>query len=429
MKNIVVSIFGVLIALVAWAGLVLAATLNGCLHAPLAGQSTTQSFREATIRTLHGQFVGNFAMGVMHNGVMEYELFHSAGKRVDRNTVFQVSSLSKWISAFGVMALVADGRLALDTPVSRYLHRWQLPPSTFDHELVTVRRLLSHTAGLTDGLGYDGFEPGTPVQSLEQSLTHAADADNGVDGSVHIGLAPGSAFQYSGGGYTLLQLLVEEVSGKSFDIYMRDAVFEPLGMSHSSYCWGDSSERVLAEFYKADGTRAEHCRYTALAAVSLYTSLADLELFFQAHMPGRHGESIGRGIISPAYVRMMREPHARQMGVDIWGLGTVLYAPTEDYDFIIGHDGKSTPPINTAVRLNPRTGDGIIILETGSPLLATTLASEWVFWKTGQVDTFLFPMLLPKAVLLAGIGWVIILAGAVIWGFVRRARLRWHFCL
>jgi CubicO group peptidase (beta-lactamase class C family) len=427
MKKIVLYIFSVLIALVAWAGLVLAGTLNGCLHAPIAGQPTTQAFREAAARALQGQFVGNFAMGVMRNGVLEYELFHSAGKPVDRNTVFQVSSLSKWVSAFGVMTLVEGGRLALDTPVSRYLHRWQLPLSTFDHEQVTVRRLLSHTAGLTDGLGYSGFEPGTAVQSLEQSLTHAADADEGVSGAVHVGLVPGSTFQYSGGGYTLLQLLVEEVTGKSFDAYMRDAVFAPLQMNHSTYHWDDSSRSSLAEFYHRDSTRAKQRRYTALAAVSLYTSLADLELFFQTHLPGKHGEPIGREVLSPEYVRMMRRPHAQQMGVDIWGLGTVLYALTEDYDFIIGHDGKSTPPINTAVRLNPRTGDGIIVLETGSPLLATTLASEWVFWKTGQVDTFLFPKLLPRAIQLTVAGWVVILAGAVIWRFKRR--LRWHFCL
>lgn len=423
MKKILLYIFGVLVAMVAWASLVFFATLNGCFHAPLAEQPTAQSFREATEEELNNQFVGNFALAVLHDGTVEYETFHSAGKPVDRNTVFQVASLSKWVSAFGIMKLVENGKLNLDAPVGQYLHRWQLPPGTFDNEQVTVRRLLSHTAGLTDGLGYSGFEPGTPVQSLEQSLTHAADADEGVNGSVHVGLAPGSTFRYSGGGYTLLQLLVEEVSGQPFAAYMKGSVFEPLGMTLSTYRWDETSAGVLAEFYNRDGTRAKHYRYTALAATSLYTSLADLELFFQAHLPGKNSEPIGRNIITPENVQMMRKPHAQQMGVDIWGLGTVLYALTDNYDFIIGHDGKSTPPVNTAVRLNPETGDGIIILETGSPLLATKLASEWVFWKTGLVDTFLFPMLLPKTIQIIGAGWGIIIVGTIVAGIMRRRKI------
>ena len=77
------------------------------------------------------------------------------------------------------MKLVDNGQLDLDAPVSNYLTRWQLPPSPFNNQEVTVRRLLSHTAGLTDGLGYSGFEEGHPLQSLEQSLTKAADADSG----------------------------------------------------------------------------------------------------------------------------------------------------------------------------------------------------------------------------------------------------------
>ena len=129
-------------------------------------------------------------------------------------------------------------------------------------------------------------------------------------------------------------------------------------------------------------------------------------------------------MLKPETLEMMREPHAKTMGIDIWGLGTVLYATTDDNDFIIGHDGKSTPPINTAVRLNPDTGDGIIILETGNPMIATKLASEWVFWKTGKVDTFLFPMLIDGMVSTIGIGWVVITIITIIFGMTRRLRMR-----
>jgi CubicO group peptidase (beta-lactamase class C family) len=217
----------------------------------------------------------------------------------------------------------------------------------------------------------------------------------------------------------LLQLLVEEVSGKSFDSYMSESVFVPLGMIHSTYVWSEHSPYSLAEFYHRDGTRSKHYRYSSLAATSLYTSLSDLELFFQAHLKGKDHEPAGRNVLKLETLAMMRKPHAQEMGVDIWGLGTVLYAATGD-DFIIGHDGKSSPPINTAIRLDPVTGDGIIILETGHPILATKLASEWVFWKTGKVDIFLFPMLLKGMMGTIGIGWGLIIVMTIVFIVVRK---------
>jgi CubicO group peptidase (beta-lactamase class C family) len=424
MKKILIIILVTILIVIVWTGIILFGTVNGWFHKPISQQNTSQSFIEEVKKEISKQFVGNYAMATFRDGIVEFEKFHSAGKPVDRNTIFQVASLSKWISAFGVMKLVEDGNLDLDAPVSKYLTRWQLPPSKFDNEKVTIRRLLSHTAGLTDGLGYSGFKTGTPVQTIEESLTKASDADEGSSGSVYVGVEPGSEFIYSGGGYTLLQLLVEEVSGKSFASYMKESVFEPLGMNHSTYIWDESSANVLAEFYNSDSSISEHFRYTALAATSLYTSLSDLELFFQAHLEGKDTEPIGRNIISPETVKMMREPNGQKMGIDIWGLGTVLYATTDDNDFIIGHDGKSTPPINTSIRLNPETGDGIIILETGNPIIATKLASEWVFWKTGKVDTFLFPMLTNGMIRTIGIGWVVIIIVTIIVIILKRRQMK-----
>jgi CubicO group peptidase (beta-lactamase class C family) len=239
---------------------------------------------------------------------------------------------------------------------------------------------------------------------------------------VRVGIEPGSWFKYSGRGYTLLQLLVEEVTGKSFASYMKESVLGPLMMIHSSYVWDESPGYALSEFYNSDGTAAKHYRYASLAATSLYTSLSDLELFFQAHVTGKNGEPIGRGVLSPEIVKLMREPHAEEMGADIWGLGTMLFAETDRHDFIIGHDGQSTPPINTAVRLNPETGNGIIVLDTGHPRLATKLASEWVYWKAGKVDTLLFLTQVQGMVRVIGIGWAAIIAIAVMYRVRRNKR-------
>jgi CubicO group peptidase (beta-lactamase class C family) len=423
MKKILLYILGACLMMIAWAGIVFLGTIDGWFHRPIAKQNTSQSFCEAVDAEIDKQFVGNFAMAIVKGGTIEFEKFYSAGKPVDRNTVFQVSSLSKWISAVGIMKLVEDGKLNLDAPVSNYLTRWQLPPSEFNNEEVTVRRLLSHMAGLTDELGYSGFKTSAPIQSIEQSLTKAADADEGISGEVRVGIKPGSEFKYSGGGYTLLQLLVEEVSGQSFASYMKEKIFAPLNMVHSFYTWEDSSDFTLAEFYNSDGSKAEHYRYTSLAATSLYTSLSDLELFFQVFLKGRNNEPIGRNVLKQKTLEMMRVPLGQSMGIDIWGLGTVLYAMTDGNDFIIGHDGKSTPSINTAVRLNPETSDGIIIFETGHPIIATKLASEWVFWKTGKVDTFLFPMLSNGMTRAIGLGWIVILVSTIVLAVFKSEKL------
>ena len=117
----------------------------------------------------------------------------------------------------------------------------------------------------------------------------------------------------------------------------------------------------------------------------------------------------------------MRKPHASVLGADMWGLGTMLYVPNGQGDFIIGHDGKNEPAINASARLNPANGDSIILLETGKPLLATIIAGEWVFWQTGAID---FLMLLASkqmaVVILAG--WIlIVLAGVILIWRKRRA--------
>jgi CubicO group peptidase (beta-lactamase class C family) len=221
------------------------------------------------------------------------------------------------------------------------------------------------------------------VQPLEESLTRAADASPGASGVVRVGYEPGSDWRYAGGGYALLQLIVEEATGGPFDSFMQRMVFGPLGLSRSAYEWRPDGGSTLATFYDVDSRPATHHRLSAAGAASLYTSVSDLTRFIQAHLPGRNGEPVGRGVLEPATVAEMRRPHASKYGQAIWGLGTMLYAGDGEGDFVIGHDGNNAPAINTAARFNPSTGNGIVVLETGNPLLATTLAGEWVFWRRG----------------------------------------------
>jgi CubicO group peptidase (beta-lactamase class C family) len=403
-----------ILALIAWAAIVVTGTVGGWWRAPLAPHGNTEAFRDAAIAEINRTYKGNVAFVLLDRGQVRASHFASIGAPVNGDSRFQVASMSKWITAWGIFTLVEAGKLDLDKPVSSYLTRWKLPKGSFDNDGVTIRRLLSHTAGLTDGLGYAGFRPGEPVQRLEDSLTRAADASPGAEGAVRVGIKPGSEFKYSGGGYTLLQLLIEEVSGQSFDAYMKAHVLDRLGMERSTFMLPDAEIEDVAAFHDTRGALATHYRFTAQAAASLYTTSSDMTRFLQAHVRGPNGELPGRGVLKPATLVEMRQPHAAQMGADIWGLGTMLFAPNNRGGFIIGHDGNNEPAINTAARLDPDTGDGIIVLETGNKLLATMIASEWVFWRTGNIDflMFLFELGDMLTILAAGSA-VIVLAGLI----------------
>ena len=88
-------------------------------------------------------------------------------------------------------------------------------------------------------------------------------------------------------------------------------------------------------------------------------------------------------------ISSMREPHGKRLGAAIWGLGTILYAPTNSGDFVFGHDGRNEPAINSTVRINPDNNDAIIVLVSGHPSLASTIGFEWVLWQTGYPDVMM----------------------------------------
>ncbi|WP_397421103.1 serine hydrolase domain-containing protein [Phenylobacterium sp.] len=422
-RRIALSFAAALLAALTCAAIIVFGALEGWGRKPLASFGDDAGFAVAISKLLRAETSGNAALILVKAGQPVHEVFVSRGAPVDRDTRFQVASMGKWVTALGIMTLVEQGKIDLDAPVSTYLTRWQLPASEFDNSKVTVRRLLSHTAGLTDGLGYGGFAPGTPVQSLEASLTRAADADPGSDGRTRVGHEPGAAFEYSGGGYTLLQLIVEEVSGQTFNAYMTDAVLAPLGMTGSTFLLEDGAKNV-AENFDAKGTKTPLPRYTALAATSLFTSAADMARLIAAHRPGPAGEPVGRGVLRPETLVAMRKPQAQQYGADVWGSGVVLYAPNRSGDFVIGHDGSNRPAINTSARLDPATGDGIVLLETGNRSLATKLAGEWVYWSVGKVDSLTVVMELRSTLVRAGL-WA---AGAfaavflLVWFLTQRRR-------
>ena len=336
--------------------------------------------------------------------------------------------MSKWITAWGVMTLVEAGRLDLDAPVSTYLTRWSLPTSEFDNGGVTVRRLLSHTAGLTDGLGYGGFAPGQLVQPLVASLTRAADASPGADGAVRVGIEPGSAFRvlgrrlyaaaadHRGSLGAILQRLHE---GRRVRAARHDAIdLQPRGASTTN----------VAEFYDVDGTPAIHYRFTSLAATSLYTSAADVTRFIQAHAVGLERRT--RRARGPRTQDSRRDAPPACLAAGGRHLGPRNDALCRQQRWRLRHWPRRQQRSGDqhCSRLDPATGNGVVVLETGNRLLATTMAGEWLFWRTGNVDFLTLTIEAGNLLRVLAAGWMAILlaAGIVGWRFRRPAATSSH---
>ncbi|MBP0031997.1 MAG: beta-lactamase family protein [Roseofilum sp. Belize BBD 4] len=298
--------------------------------------------------------------------------------QIDR-TIYQMASVSKMVTAWGVMKLVEEGRIALDKPANQYLKRWQFPVSQYSDK-VTIRHLLSHTGGLDDLFGYAGFLPGESIQSLEESLTLTQDSMSGKPRGVTVAREPGRNWLYSGGGYTVLQLLIEDVTQESFSDYMKKAILEPLGMRESSFDWEAiaASGRTdrLATSFDEKLQPSPHRRYTATAAASLYATPQDMARFVQAY-------SRTNLVLKQETLKQMINP---QPGAhQDWGLGHTLYVAHGADEYTVGHDGGNLPALGHTVRVNPATGNGIVLLISGNLELASQLGDDWVYWETGKL--------------------------------------------
>ncbi len=143
---------------------------------------------------------------------------------VSENTKFKIASISKTVTAYAIMQLVDDGTLDLDTPVNKYLSSWKIPENGYDVEEVTLRTLMSHTSGIS-GSDENGYKE--PLPTVEQALKER---------NIQLKRNPGEQFEYSEfSGFGICQLVIEDVTGIKFEEYMKQNVFERLGMYGTDY--------------------------------------------------------------------------------------------------------------------------------------------------------------------------------------------------
>ncbi len=398
-------------ASILWVLLAVILAFYGWWMSPVAPLGDHDAFAAWAEKELHTHNVGVSTMAVISSGRLRSDFF--APESTNQDTLFPTASFSKFVTALSVMSLVEAGRIDLDEPVEHYLSRWQFPDSEFDHNQVSIRRLLSHTAGLTDGLGFGDYMPEETVPDLVSNLV-APRASTGVT-SIRVGVEPGREYLYSGGGYLVLQLLIEEVTGLSFAQYVQTAILNPLQMTRSTYEYIGELENT-APSYERDGSVAPRYRYASDAATGFNSTTADLSRLAIAilnEMSPLHPDTIG----------VMHTPEAFNAGAPIWGLGTILYAPVADGGYVFGHDGGNDPALNSTMRLNPETRDGIIVFTSGHPSLASRIGSEWVFSQTGTPDILAIRQVLRSALLPVVIGVTLILCGVLV--FARRRKQLW----
>lgn len=278
-------------------------------------------------------------------------------KPVTQETIFNVGSVSKLVSAWGFMQLTEKGLVKLDDPVDSALTRWHLPDSEFDKSKVTLNRILSHTAGLSVH-GYGGSDQGTKLLSLEQSL-NGKTKRNGE--TVHLISEPGSKWEYSGGGYTLAQLLLEEKTKHDFSSYMKQNVFLPLGMKNTSYEWTEEMLKNSATAYDELGNPIKNRIFTEKAAAGLQTTITDLAHFAELSIT-RNPKQLNQ-VLKPKTIQLMETPVLPSSNEGESGLG-YRFMNYEDFR-TTGHTGENVG-WSAGLFLDLPSKSGIIVLCNGS---------------------------------------------------------------
>lgn len=253
------------------------------------------------------------------------------GTPATTETLFQAGSISKPVAAAAALRLVEEGKLSLDEPVNTYLKSWRLPDNDLTRqEPVTIRRLMSHTAGTTVH-GFPGYAPWEEVPTVPQLLDGAPPANTAP---VRVDLLPGSRVRYSGGGTTITQLAMTDVTGEAFPALLRRLVLEPAGMTLSTYENPLPAARLpeAAAGYRRSGAAVPGKRHTypEMAAAGLWTSASDLARFAIAIQRSLHGAD--GGILEPETARAMLTPVR-----DVAGLG--FFMQNVDGPVYFGHNG------------------------------------------------------------------------------------------
>lgn len=299
--------------------------------------------------------VPGVSIAVVENGKLKWAKGYgiantNTGSKVDENTLFQAASISKPIAALAVLQLVEKDVLDLDKDVNNYLKDWKIPANEFTkNEKVTLRRLLTHTAGVT----VHGF-PGYTQTATFPTTTQVLNGDGNTP-KITVDTAPGEIWRYSGGGYTIVQKVIEDVTQKPFEATIDNNVLKTIGMKNSTFeqPLTNRKENVSAA-YDFQGKIIDGLwnNYPEKAAAGLWTTPTDLAKYcieIQEILKGKEN-----GILKKETVLKMLTAHKNN-----WGLGPSLDV-NEDF-LIFRHGGKNAGFTNRFLSFTKR-GYSVVIM-------------------------------------------------------------------
>jgi CubicO group peptidase (beta-lactamase class C family) len=326
-------------------------------------------------------------LAVIQDGEVEwargYGFKESGGSEpISPDTLFQAASISKPVAAMAALSLVEKGILELDEDVNQKLLSWKVPENEFTQlEKVTLRRILSHSAGLTVH-GFMGYEKGKAIPSIPQILDGKPPSNSAA---VLVDVLPGSIWRYSGGGTTVAQLLMMEVTGKPFAELMQQSVLDKIGMTSSTYeqpLPGYMSGRE-AIAHRADGTPYEGSwhTYPEQAAAGLWTTPIDLAKFvieIQRSLQAKSNQVLDQ--------QTTQEMLALQKGE--YGLG--LHIKGDGSGTWFGHGGSNAGFRSQMIGLMDR-GQGVVVMTNGD--LGTLLTWEVI---RSVASAYEWPVLQPR---------------------------------
>lgn len=321
----------------------------------LAGKPVPRQTIADEMSRLH---VPGVSVAVLHAGKIVwskgYGVTRAVGAPVTPDTPFQAGSISKPVAALAALRLVQQHRLALDGDVNSQLKGWKLPAQVGTH--VTLRELLSHTAGTTVH-GFPGYAAGVAVPSVDDILAGRLPANTKA---VVVDTTPGTAWRYSGGGYTVIQKLIGDATGRPFADVLRDEVLRPAGMVHSSFAQPLDAASLAGAAVPHDAAgkpvQGGPHTYPELAAAGLWSTPSDLLRYAMAVRDSANGKQ--GALLNRSLAMQMLTP-----GKGDYGLGLEIHG--EAGNRVFSHGGSNEGYENFLVAFTG-SGEGVAVMTNGT---------------------------------------------------------------
>jgi len=298
-------------------------------------------FNGSVLVSEHGEVIYKKGFGMAN---MEWDIPNQP------NTKHRLGSISKQFTAMLILQLAAEGKLDLQAPVTTYLPDY--PKSTGD--IITTHHLLTHTSGIPNYTAFPRFfqdesrNPYTPDEFVKKFQDSVLD------------FTPGEKFSYSNSGYFLLGVLIEKISGKSYEEMLHEKIFTPLSMNDSGFDHHKDILKNRATGYEKNGNNYVNSNYLDMsipyAAGSLYSTVEDLYLWDQSLYTNK--------LLPKKYMDLYFKPQIPAFGRHYaygWGVGKQAIGKSTDSIYVIGHGGGING-FNTLITRIPEDNALIVLL-------------------------------------------------------------------